>query len=55
VLHNGAADECFGCVYQPREDGTGRVSVSLARELMAVAGDPLKMNITTLGPLVLPL
>ncbi|GFY93537.1 3-ketoacyl-CoA synthase 1 [Actinidia rufa] len=27
---------------------------SLARELMAVAGDALKTNITTLGPLVLP-
>lgn len=28
--------------------------MSLARELMAVAGDALKTNITTLGPLVLP-
>jgi len=52
--HKGAADECYGCVYQ-REDGTGRVGVSLARELMAVAGDALKTNITTLGPMVLPL
>ncbi|KAL6854343.1 hypothetical protein ACP4OV_019246 [Aristida adscensionis] len=52
--HRGAADECFGCVYQ-REDERGRVGVSLARELMAVAGDALKTNITTLGPLVLPL
>ncbi|CAL4941278.1 unnamed protein product [Urochloa decumbens] len=52
--HKGAADECYGCVYQ-REDGAGRVGVSLARELMAVAGDALKTNITTLGPLVLPL
>ena len=52
--HKGAADECYDCVYQ-REDGTGRVGVSLARELMAVAGDALKTNITTLGPLVLPL
>ena len=52
--HKGAADECYGCVYQ-HEDGTGRVGVSLARELMAVAGDALKTNITTLGPLVLPL
>ncbi|CAN6293911.1 unnamed protein product [Urochloa humidicola] len=52
--HKGAADECYGCVYQ-REDSAGRVGVSLARELMAVAGDALKANITTLGPLVLPL
>ncbi|XP_066320029.1 3-ketoacyl-CoA synthase 20-like [Miscanthus floridulus] len=52
--HKGTADECYGCVYQ-HEDGTGRVGVSLARELMAVAEDALKTNITTLGPLVLPL
>ncbi|KAL5232514.1 hypothetical protein ABZP36_031290 [Zizania latifolia] len=52
--HKGAADGCFNCVYQ-REDEGGLVGVSLARELMAVAGDALKTNITTLGPLVLPL
>ncbi|CAN6288484.1 unnamed protein product [Urochloa humidicola] len=52
--HKGASDECYGCVYQ-REDDTGGVGVSLSRELMAVAGDALKTNITTLGPLVLPL
>ncbi|GJN20336.1 hypothetical protein PR202_gb07702 [Eleusine coracana subsp. coracana] len=52
--HRGAAEECFGCVYQ-REDDKGKVGVSLARELMSVAGDALKTNITTLGPLVLPL
>uniref|UniRef100_A0A453IIB6 3-ketoacyl-CoA synthase n=1 Tax=Aegilops tauschii subsp. strangulata TaxID=200361 RepID=A0A453IIB6_AEGTS len=52
--HKGATDECFKCVYQ-REDDVGKVGVSLARELMTVAGDALKTNITTLGPLVLPL
>ena len=31
------------------------LGVSLSRDLMAVAGDALKTNITTLGPLVLPL
>lgn len=51
--HKGADDKNYNCVYQ-REDETGRVGVSLARELMAVAGDALKTNITTLGPLVLP-
>ena len=45
--HKGATDECFNCVYQ-REDEVGKVGVSLlARELMAVAGDALKTNITT--------
>lgn len=51
--HKGADDKCYNCVYQ-REDDKGVIGVSLARELMAVAGDALKTNITTLGPLVLP-
>ncbi|CAI9768816.1 unnamed protein product [Fraxinus pennsylvanica] len=51
--HKGAGDNSYNCVYQ-REDDKGAVGVSLARELMAVAGDALKTNITTLGPLVLP-
>ncbi|GAB2271868.1 inositol polyphosphate kinase kcs1 [Dionaea muscipula] len=52
--HRGSDDQHYNCVYQ-REDDKGVVGVSLARELMAVAGDALKTNITTLGPLVLPL
>ncbi|KAJ8748537.1 hypothetical protein K2173_003438 [Erythroxylum novogranatense] len=52
--HKGADDKNYQCVYQ-REDDRGAIGVSLARELMAVAGDALKTNITTLGPLVLPL
>ncbi|KAJ4950801.1 hypothetical protein NE237_027633 [Protea cynaroides] len=52
--HKGADDNSYNCVYQ-REDDEGTVGVSLARELMSVAGDALKTNITTLGPLVLPL
>ncbi|KAE8722097.1 3-ketoacyl-CoA synthase 1 [Hibiscus syriacus] len=51
--HKGADDRHYNCVYQ-REDDKGTIGVSLARELMAVAGDALKTNITTLGPLVLP-
>ncbi|XP_014499087.1 3-ketoacyl-CoA synthase 1 [Vigna radiata var. radiata] len=51
--HKGADDKSYNCVYQ-KEDDTGKVGVSLARELMAVAGDALKTNITTLGPMVLP-
>ncbi|PKA64683.1 3-ketoacyl-CoA synthase 11 [Apostasia shenzhenica] len=52
--HKGADDKCFSCVTQ-EEDSDGQVGVSLSKELMAVAGDALKTNITTLGPLVLPL
>ncbi|XP_047338046.1 3-ketoacyl-CoA synthase 1 [Impatiens glandulifera] len=51
--HKGADPNSYNCVYQ-KEDDEGTVGVSLARELMAVAGDALKTNITTLGPLVLP-
>ncbi|PIA34869.1 hypothetical protein AQUCO_03700264v1 [Aquilegia coerulea] len=51
--HKGADDNSYSCVYQ-KEDDKGTIGVSLARELMAVAGDALKTNITTLGPLVLP-
>ncbi|CAN0889423.1 3-ketoacyl-CoA synthase 1 [Linum grandiflorum] len=50
--HKGADERSYNCVYQ-KEDENGTVGVSLARELMAVAGDALKTNITTLGPLVL--
>ncbi|MQL90946.1 hypothetical protein Taro_023548 [Colocasia esculenta] len=52
--HRGADDRCYNCVYQ-REDSAGSLGVSLARELMEVAGEALTTNITTLGPLVLPL
>ncbi|CAN1279766.1 3-ketoacyl-CoA synthase 2 [Linum perenne] len=52
--HKGADDKSYGCVFQ-REDDTGRVGVSLSKDLMAVAGEALKTNITTLGPLVLPM
>ncbi|KAI6701797.1 hypothetical protein NL676_010933 [Syzygium grande] len=51
--HRGADDRNYRCVYQ-KEDERGTVGVSLAKELMTVAGEALKINITTLGPLVLP-
>ena len=52
--HKGSDDKCFGCVTQ-KEDSNGKIGVSLSKDLMAVAGDALKTNITTLGPLVLPM
>ena len=52
--HMGANDARYGCVFQ-REDTKGRVGVHLSKELMAIAGHALKANITTLGPLVLPI
>ena len=49
----GADDKAFKCVYQ-EQDNAGKTGVSLSKDLMAIAGDALKTNITTLGPLVLP-
>ncbi|KAJ4847986.1 3-ketoacyl-CoA synthase 11 [Turnera subulata] len=51
--HKGADDKCFNCVLQ-QEDDKQNVGLSLSKDLMAVAGEALKINITTLGPLVLP-
>ncbi|KAK9182705.1 hypothetical protein WN944_025851 [Citrus x changshan-huyou] len=52
--HKGADDRCYNCILQ-REDDTKRVGVSLSKDLMAVAGEALMTNITTLAPLVLPM
>ncbi|KAH9764704.1 3-ketoacyl-CoA synthase 20 [Citrus sinensis] len=41
--HKGADDKCYN------------FGVSLSKDLMAVAGEALKTNITTLGPIVLPM
>ncbi|CAO2825422.1 unnamed protein product [Amaranthus hypochondriacus] len=51
--HKGADDKAFKCVYQ-EEDREGNVGISLQKDLMAIAGEALKSNITTMGPLVLP-
>ncbi|KAK9113109.1 hypothetical protein Scep_020628 [Stephania cephalantha] len=52
--HRGSDDKAFHCVYQEQDDA-GKVGVSLSKDLMAIAGGALKTNITTLGPLVLPI
>ncbi|QHO03532.1 3-ketoacyl-CoA synthase 4-like [Arachis hypogaea] len=52
--HKGADDKAFRCVYQEQDDD-GKTGVSLSKDLMAIAGGALKTNITTLGPLVLPI
>ncbi|KAH9309736.1 hypothetical protein KI387_037647, partial [Taxus chinensis] len=53
--NNGADDKCFQCVFQEEDETGSQLGVALSKELMAVAGDALKTNITTLGPLVLPM
>ncbi|PON86024.1 Very-long-chain 3-ketoacyl-CoA synthase [Trema orientale] len=52
--HRGSDDKAFKCVYQEQDDN-GKTGVSLSKDLMAIAGGALKTNITTLGPLVLPI
>ncbi|KAL8156706.1 hypothetical protein AgCh_001712 [Apium graveolens] len=51
--HKGADDRAYGCAFQ-EEDIEGKLGVTLSKELMTIAGEALKSNITTLGPLVLP-
>ena len=52
--HKGADDKCYNCVFQ-KEDENKKVGILLSRDLLVVAGEALKTNITTLGPLVLPM
>ncbi|CAO2815953.1 unnamed protein product [Amaranthus hypochondriacus] len=51
--HKGADDRSFRSVYQ-EEDEQGFKGIKVSRDLMEIGGDALKTNITTLGPLVLP-
>lgn len=53
-VHLGADDVAYECVFQ-REDDAGVVGVELNRDLVKVAGRALERNLTTMGPLVLPL
>lgn len=52
--HKGADDASYRSVFE-EEDKEGKVGISLSKDLMAVAGAALRTNITTLGPLVLPI
>ncbi|KXG19727.1 3-ketoacyl-CoA synthase 6 [Sorghum bicolor] len=49
----GAQDSAYRCVFQ-EEDGEGHRGINLSKDLMTIAGDALKANITAIGPLVLP-
>ena len=51
--HKGADDEAYRCIHE-QEDTQGIQGVSLSKDLMLIAGEALKSNITTIGPLVLP-
>ncbi|XP_057963255.1 3-ketoacyl-CoA synthase 5-like [Malania oleifera] len=51
--HMGADDKAYNCICQ-KEDPEGKVGILLKRDLMGIASEALKTNITTVGPLVLP-
>ncbi|KAI9123304.1 hypothetical protein K1719_006193 [Acacia pycnantha] len=52
--HKGADDESYSCVFQ-QEDDNKKIGVSLSKDLMAIAGEALKANVTILVPLILPM
>ena len=49
-----ADDESYNAVYQC-EDPDGNSGVRLSKEIVKVAGNAMKINLTQLGPLILPL
>lgn len=53
VVVEGGDDKAYRCVYE-EEDPQGKIGISLSKDLMSIAGEALKSNITTIGPLVLP-
>ncbi|XP_050216984.1 probable 3-ketoacyl-CoA synthase 21 [Mercurialis annua] len=54
VRTNKAQDDCsYNCVFQDL-DSENKVGVSISKDILHVAAAALKVNISTLGPLVLP-
>ncbi|KAK9051096.1 hypothetical protein SSX86_027722 [Deinandra increscens subsp. villosa] len=51
--HKGSEDKSYRCVTQ-EEDKEGHVGIALNLDLMVIAANSLKSNISTIGPLVLP-
>lgn len=46
--HRGADDKSYNCVME-QEDKNGNVGINLSKDLMTIAGEALKSNITTIG------
>ncbi|GAB2287306.1 hypothetical protein Dimus_021687 [Dionaea muscipula] len=51
--HLGAKDDAYNCVFQQADD-EGRNGVSLSRSIVHVAAEALRVNMGSLGSLVLP-
>jgi len=47
-------EDSYRAVYE-QEDGAGNGGVALSKEIVKVAGNAMKVNLTQLGPLILPL
>lgn len=54
VRVQGSGPESYECVYET-EDTDGERGVRLSKDIVKVAGKTMEKNMTTLGPLVLPL
>lgn len=54
VRVQGASEEAYNAVYET-QDSKGERGVRLSKEIVKVAGKCMERNLTTLGPLVLPL
>ena len=54
VRVQGTGPEAYECVYET-EDAEGERGVRLSKDIVKVAGKTMEKNMTTLGPLVLPL
>ncbi|KAI3796162.1 hypothetical protein L1987_38827 [Smallanthus sonchifolius] len=52
--HKGSEEKSYRCVQQ-EEDKEGHVGIALNLDLMVIAANSLKSNISTIGPLVLPI
>lgn len=54
VRVQGTGSEAYNCVYET-EDSDGERGVRLSKDIVKVAGKTMEKNMTTLGPLVLPI
>ncbi|CAB9508700.1 3-ketoacyl-CoA synthase [Seminavis robusta] len=54
VRVQGAGQDAYNCVYET-EDANGERGVRLSKDIVKVAGKTMEKNMTTLGPLVLPI
>lgn len=54
VRVQGTGQEAYECVYEG-EDANGERGVRLSKDIVKVAGKTMEKNMTTLGPLVLPI